>query len=113
MVQCHKSIMVIGSNPSKTRQNESRKTLFYFRSQKYSPLRLFASAEISRAIPGGCVLVQPEMEKRRSPLVSLPPSGGDFQGMGSFDPMEVGRPKNESSRPSPSSPSAHRDYPSA
>jgi hypothetical protein len=25
--------------------------------------------------------------------------GGDFQGMGSFDPMEVGRRKNESSRP--------------
>jgi hypothetical protein len=26
-------------------------------------------------------------------------SGGDFQGMGSFDPMKVGRRKNESSRP--------------
>jgi hypothetical protein len=50
------------------------------------------------------VLVQPEMEKRRSPLVSIPPfGGGDFQGMGSFDPMEVGRRKNESSRPRPSS----------
>jgi hypothetical protein len=48
------------------------------------------------------VLVQPEMEKRRSPLVSIPPSGGDFQGMGSFDPMEVGRRKNESSRLRPS-----------
>ena len=33
------------------------------------------------------VLAQPEMEKRRSPLVSIPPFGGDFQGMGSFDPM--------------------------
>ena len=34
------------------------------------------------------------MERRRSPLVSIPPFGGDFQGMGSFDPMEVGRRKN-------------------
>jgi len=49
--------------------------------------------------PTPTVLVQPEMEKRRSPLVSIPPFGGDFQGMGAFDPMEVGRRKNELSRP--------------
>ena len=47
----------------------------------------------------GNVLVQPEMEKRRSPLMSIPPFGRGFQGMGSFDPMEVGRRKNELSRP--------------
>ena len=44
-------------------------------------------------------MVQPEMEKRRSPLVSIPPFGRDFQGMGSFDPMEVGGRKNELLRP--------------
>ncbi len=34
------------------------------------------------------VLAQPEMEKRRFPLVKFPPPrGGDFQGMGSFVPM--------------------------
>jgi hypothetical protein len=33
-------------------------------------------------------MVQPELERRRSPLVSIPTlSGGDFQGIGSFDPM--------------------------
>ena len=56
MVQCHKSVMVIGSSLYRTRQNESRKTLFYFRSQKYSSLKLFASAEISRASPEDCAL---------------------------------------------------------
>jgi hypothetical protein len=46
------------------------------------------------------VLVQPEMEKRRSPLVSDSAlRAGIFKAWGSFDPMEVGRRKNESSRP--------------
>jgi hypothetical protein len=54
---------------------------------------------ISNESFGEDVLVQLEMEKRRSPLVSIRRSGGDFQGMGSFDPMEVGRRKNELSRP--------------
>ena len=31
-----------------------------------------------------CVLVQPEMERRRFPLVSVPPSGGGFQGIDVF-----------------------------
>src|SRR5437868_2362485 len=39
------------------------------------------------------------MEKRRSRLVSIPRFGRGFQGMGSFDPMEVGQRKNKSSRP--------------
>jgi hypothetical protein len=30
------------------------------------------------------VLVQPEMERGRSPLVSIPPLGGDFQGIGIY-----------------------------
>jgi muconolactone delta-isomerase len=63
----------------------------------------FANLSVFNVDDPADVLVQPEMEKRRSPLVSIPPSGGDFQGMGSFDPMEVGRRKNESSRPRPSS----------
>jgi hypothetical protein len=34
------------------------------------------------------VLAQPEMEKRRSPLVQIPPQrGGDFQGMRVYRPM--------------------------
>jgi hypothetical protein len=34
------------------------------------------------------VLVQPELEKRRFPLVKVPPlRGGDFQGMGVYRPM--------------------------
>ena len=56
MVQCHKSVIVICSNQSKTRQNQSTTTLFYFRSRRYSPLRLFASPEISRASPEDCAL---------------------------------------------------------
>jgi hypothetical protein len=37
-----------------------------------------------------CGLVQPEMEKRRSPLVWIPPlRGGDFQGIGVYRPMGV------------------------
>jgi hypothetical protein len=36
----------------------------------------------------GDVLIQPEMERGRSPLVSnLGPPGGDFQASGSTDPM--------------------------
>jgi hypothetical protein len=35
------------------------------------------------------VLVQPEMDRGRSPLVSIPPRDGDFQGIGSTDTMEV------------------------
>ena len=36
------------------------------------------------------VLAQREMEKRRSPLVWIPPlRGGDFQGMGVYRPMTV------------------------
>ena len=30
------------------------------------------------------MLVQPEMESGRSPLVSIPPLGGDFQGIGVY-----------------------------
>jgi hypothetical protein len=32
----------------------------------------------------GLVLVQPELERRRSPLASIPPCGRDFQGIGVF-----------------------------
>ena len=35
-------------------------------------------------------MVQPELERRRSPLVSIPPFGlraGIFKALGSFDPM--------------------------
>ena len=53
---------------------------------------------------GITVLAQREMEKRRSPLVSIPPfRAGIFKAGGSFDPMEVGQRKNESSRPRSSS----------
>src|SRR5207253_3544956 len=37
------------------------------------------SRQRARIHPG--VLVQPEMERRRFPLVSVPPSGGGFQGI--------------------------------
>jgi len=33
------------------------------------------------------VLVQPEMEKERSPLVNIPPFGREFKALGSSDPM--------------------------
>jgi hypothetical protein len=39
---------------------------------------------IERFQAGEPVLVQPEMEKERSPLVSIPPVGGDFQGIRVF-----------------------------
>jgi hypothetical protein len=39
---------------------------------------------------GARVPVQREMERERSPLASIPPfQGGDFQGIGSTDPMHV------------------------
>ena len=34
-----------------------------------------------RLEPRVCVLVQPEIERRCLPLVSVPPSAGDFQGI--------------------------------
>src|SRR5207302_9231482 len=42
---------------------------------------------VSSGLSGGClaaVLVQPEMEKRRSPLVSIPPFGRGFSRHGVF-----------------------------
>jgi hypothetical protein len=37
---------------------------------------------MTRRVPRRRVLVQPEMEKRRSPFVNIPPlRGGDFQGI--------------------------------
>jgi hypothetical protein len=40
----------------------------------------------------GHVLVQPEVEKRRSPLLKIPPlRGGDFQGMRVYRPMTSSR----------------------
>src|SRR5215472_17841095 len=39
---------------------------------------------MTKAHFAGCVLVQPEMEKRRSPLVSIPPFGREFSRQGVF-----------------------------
>src|SRR5262249_2258720 len=39
---------------------------------------------MTKAHFAGCVLVQPEMEKRRSPLVSIPPFGRGFSRHGVF-----------------------------
>jgi len=42
------------------------------------------------AVLGACMLVQPEMERWRFPLVKIPPfQGGDFQGMRVYRPMLV------------------------
>ena len=43
--------------------------------------------------------VQPEMEKQRSLLMSIPPFGAGFQGMVSYGSMEVGRRENALSGP--------------
>jgi len=41
-----------------------------------------------RSLRGESVLVQPEMERWRFPLVKIPPfQGGDFQGMRVYRPM--------------------------
>jgi hypothetical protein len=78
------------------------------------------SAEMRRAATGGdwgkaseFVLVQPEMEKRRSPLVSIPPFGRGFSRDGGLSiPMELG-----GARTSPRAPfivsMSPPDYPSA
>jgi hypothetical protein len=36
------------------------------------------------------VLVQPKMERRRSPLVSIPPLGRDFQGIDTTTRLSLG-----------------------
>src|ERR1700676_5119554 len=47
-------------------------------------------ARTAPIIVGVSVLVQPELEKRRFPLVKVPPlRGGDFQGMGVYRPMRL------------------------
>ena len=48
------------------------------------------SADFKREMEKLYVLAQPEMERRRFPLVKIPPlGGGDFQGMRIYRPMPV------------------------
>jgi hypothetical protein len=58
---------------------------------------------VSDLVECGFVLVQPEMEKRRSPLVSIPPFGPGFSRHGVFRSDGGWAGKNELSRPRSSS----------
>jgi hypothetical protein len=63
-------------------------TIFAFHDDRDRLATLQNALSLGGLAVGMFVLAQPEMEKRRFPLVKIPPlRGGDFQGMESFVPM--------------------------